>query len=79
MIKVEAIMSFTYSNYKNIKNLKSKNKKEKGKIFFGDTFEVDEEEAEYLTGNNKDNIIAVKKIETIQKKTARTKTKKIEE
>ena len=65
MVKVQAIMEFTYKNYNIIKKLQSKDKKEKGKIFDGDIFEVEDEEALYLTGNNKNNIIAVKVLEVI--------------
>ena len=65
MVKVQAIMDFTYKNYDKIKNLKSKSEKEEGKIFDGDVFEVEPIEALYLTGNNEVEIIAVKVLEVI--------------
>lgn len=79
MVKVQAIMDFTYKNYDKIENLESKNKKEKGKIFAGDTFNIENAEALYLTGENKDNIVAVKVLEVIPEKTKRRTTKKKEE
>lgn len=63
MVKVQAIMEFTYKNYDKIKKLESKDKKEKGKIFDGDIFEIDDEEALYLTGKNDKGIVAVKVLE----------------
>lgn len=63
MVKVQAIMNFTYKNYDKIKNLESKGKKEIGRIRYGDIFEVDDEEALYLTGNNKEKVVAVKVLE----------------
>lgn len=65
MVKVQAIMEFTYKNYDKIKKLESKDKKEKGKIFDGDIFEIDDEEALYLTGKNDKGIVAVKALEII--------------
>ena len=65
MVEVQAIMEFTYKNYNKIKKLQSKDKKEKGKISDGDIFEIDDEEALYLTGKNKNNIVAVKALEVI--------------
>lgn len=59
MVKVQAIIDFTYKNYDKIQNLESINEKEKGKIFTGDIFEVEEKEAEYLAGNNQKKIVAV--------------------
>lgn len=60
MVKVQAIIDFTYKKYDKIQNLESKDKKEKGKIFDGDIFEIDDEEALYLTGKNDKGIVAVK-------------------
>ena len=65
MVKVQAIIDFTYKNYDKIQNLESINEKEKGKIFTGDIFEVEEKETEYLAGKNKNNIVAVKVLEVI--------------
>lgn len=65
MVKVQAIMEFTYKNYNKIKDLQPTNKMQEGKIFAGDIFNVEDEEALYLTGKNKNNIIAVKVLEVI--------------
>lgn len=66
MVKVQAIIDFTYKNYDKIQNLESINEKEKGKIFTGDIFEVEEKEAEYLTGNNQEKIVAVEVIPSMR-------------
>ena len=63
MVKVKAKIDFLYRNYNKIKNLNSVDKIEKGKIFTGDIFEVEEKEAEYLAGNNQKKIVAVEVIE----------------
>lgn len=63
MVKVKAKIDFLYRNYNKIKNLNSVDKIEKGKIFTGDIFEVEENEAEYLAGNNQKKIVAVEVIE----------------
>lgn len=63
MVKVKARIDFYYRNYNKIKNLNSVDIKEKGKIFTGDIFEVEEKEAEYLAGNNQKKIVAVEVIE----------------
>ena len=63
MVKVQAIMEFTYKNYNKIKDLQPANKIQEGKIFAGDIFNVEDDEAKYLTGENKDKIVAVKVLE----------------
>ena len=74
MVKVQAIIDFNYKNYNKIKdlqpankiqNLNSLDKIEKGKIFKEDIFEVEDDEAKYLTGKNKNEIVAVKVLEVI--------------
>ena len=65
MVKVQAIIDFTYKKYDKIQNLNSLDKIEKGKIFKEDIFEVEDEEALYLTGENKNKIVAVKVLEVI--------------
>lgn len=65
MVKVQAIIDFTYKKYDKIQNLNSLDKIEKGKIFKEDIFEVEDKEALYLTGKNKNNIVAVKVLEII--------------
>ena len=65
MVKVQAIIDFTYKKYDKIQNLNSLDEIEKGKIFKDDIFEVEDEEALYLTGKNENKIVAVKVIEVI--------------
>lgn len=77
MKKVQAIIDFTYSKYNKIENLKSVNKKEKGKIFNGDIFEVEDTEVKYLTGENEKKLVAVKVLEEKEEtKEITKKTKK---
>lgn len=63
MVKVQAIIDFSYKKYDKIQNLNSLGEIEKGTIFTGDIFEVEDEEALYLTGENKNKIEAVKVLE----------------
>ena len=65
MVKVQAIIDFSYKKYDKIQNLNSLDEIEKGTIFTGDIFEVEDEEALYLTGKNKNKIVAVKVLEVI--------------
>lgn len=65
MVKVQAIIDFNYKEYNKIKDLQPTNKMQEGKIFTGDIFNVEDEEALYLTGKNKNNIVAVKVLEVI--------------
>lgn len=65
MVKVQAIIDFNYKNYTKIKDLQPTNKMQEGKIFVGDIFNVEDDEAKYLTGENKNKIVAVKVIEVI--------------
>ena len=65
MVKVQAIIDFTYKKYDKIQNLNSLDEIEKGTIFTGDIFEVEDKEALYLTGKNKNKIVAVKVLEVI--------------
>ena len=65
MVKVQAIIDFNYKNYTKIKDLKPTNKIQEGKIFAGDIFNVEDDEAKYLTGENKNKIVAVKVLEVI--------------
>ena len=68
MVKVQAIIDFTYKNYNKIKDLQQANKIQEGKIFAGDIFEVEDKEALYLTGKNKNKIEAVQVLEVIPEK-----------
>ena len=65
MVKVQAIIDFNYKNYNKIKDLQPANKMQEGKIFAGDIFNVENDEAKYLTGENKNKIVAVKVLEVI--------------
>ena len=65
MVKVQAIIDFNYKNYNKIKDLQPTNKIQKGKIFAGDIFNVEDDEAKYLTGENKNKIVAVKVLEVM--------------
>lgn len=65
MVKVQAIIDFNYKNYNKIKDLQPTNKIQEGKIFTGDIFNVEDDEAKYLTGENKNKIVAVKVLEVI--------------
>ena len=65
MIKVKAIIDINYKNYNKIKELQPTNKIQEGKIFAGDIFNVEDDEAKYLTGENKNKIVAVKVLEVI--------------
>lgn len=65
MVKVQAIIDFNYKNYNKIKDLQPANKIQEGKIFAGDIFNVENDEAKYLTGENKNKIVAVKVLEVI--------------
>ena len=65
MVKVQAIIDFNYKNYNKIKDLQPTNKIQEGKIFAGDIFNVEDDEAKYLTGENNNKIVAVKVLEVI--------------
>lgn len=65
MVKVQAIIDFNYKNYNKIKDLQPINKMQEGKIFAKDIFNVEDDEAKYLTGENKNKIVAVKVLEII--------------
>ena len=65
MVKVQAIIDFNYKNYNKKKDLQPINKIQEGKIFAGDIFNVEDDEAKYLTGKNENKIVAVKVLEVI--------------
>lgn len=65
MVKVQAIIDFSYKNYNKIVDLQPINKIQEGKLFAGDIFSAEDEEAKYLTGENKNKIVAVKILEVI--------------
>lgn len=87
MIKVEVIEEFTLGKFNELRNLvrSNPNKKEIGRLYVKDTFECDEEMADYLGGNNAIHRAVIKAIEVIpdevneeatepKKKTAKRKT-----
>ena len=76
MVKVQAIIDFNYKNYNKIKDLQPANKIQEGKIFAGDIFNVEDDEAKYLTGENKNKIVAVKVLEIIPEIKEKEKPKK---
>ena len=75
MVKVQAIINFNYKNYDKIKEFIT-DKKQEGKINLGDIFLVENKEALYLLGENKDKIVAVKVLEVIPEIKEKEKPKK---
>lgn len=68
MIKVEVTEDFTLARFDEIKkSLLRKGKEVQGKLFIGDTFECNEEMANYLSGSNKLKRSFVKVIEVLPK------------
>lgn len=65
MVKCEVIKDFNLEKFDELKEVERRNqaKKEKGKLYEGDTFKCDNKMAKYLTGNNENNLIVVKVIE----------------
>lgn len=78
MVKVQAIIDFTYKNYDKIQNLNSSDEIEEGKIFKGDIFEIENEEALYLAGKNDFKIEAVKILEVTIDKLVNIEKDKVE-
>ena len=78
VVKVQAIIDFNYKNYNKIVDFQPVNKIQEGELFTGDIFNVEDSEALYLTGKNKNNIVAVKVLEVISDKPKRKTTKKKE-
>lgn len=67
MVKVEVIQRFTYEKFGKLNNIKriNANENEDGWLYVGDTFECDENTANYLSGNNSKNATVVKVVEYI--------------
>lgn len=76
MIKVEVEEEFTLEDFNKLKNIVRADKEEKGRLFPKDTFECDEDMADYLTGNNPVNRAVVKVIEVIAEEKKKKTTKK---
>lgn len=67
MIKCEAITDFTLNDFDELKNIVRIENDTYGKLFKGDTFECDEEMANYLSGANAKRKIVIKVIEVLPK------------
>ena len=65
MIKVRTIMPFTLKDYNKLSNVKKLFNRDLDAFDVGDTFECDEEMAQYLTGKNTKNLVAVEIVEVI--------------
>lgn len=67
MVKAEVIERFTYEKFGELQNVKriNANENEDGWLYVGDTFECDEDTANYLSGNNSKNAIVIKVVEYI--------------
>ena len=65
MIKVRTIMPFTLKDYNKLSNVKKIFNRDLDAFDVGDTFECDEEMAQYLTGKNAKNLVAVEIVEVI--------------
>lgn len=67
MVKLETTYEFTLKRFNELKNIvrKDANKHEEGCLYLGDTFECEQELADYLMGNNKDHKVVAKVIEII--------------
>ena len=70
MVKVKVTEEFTLGKFNEIKNIEraNYNKKEIGRLYVNDTFECNEEMAEYLMEKNPLNRAFVKIIEVIPEK-----------
>jgi len=64
MIKVEAIREFTLNEFDELENIqRATMRKERGRIYEGDTFECSKNMADYLLGNNAKKAVVVKLLE----------------
>ena len=70
MIRLEAILKFSFEKFEKLKNLKRFNENENkyGEIYMRDTFECDKKTAKYLLGENPNNIIVARIIEIMPNK-----------
>lgn len=68
MFKVEVLENFTLARFDELKNIHRKSREEKGRLFTGDTFECNQELADYLLGDNKINRAVVRVVEIIPEK-----------
>lgn len=76
MVKCVVTEDFNLREFAKLKNIVRKAKNVEGKLFIGDTFECDEEMAEYLTGKNPLNKVVVNVIEVKEAKVVEEKEEK---
>lgn len=65
MIKVRTISPFTLKDYNKLSNVEKLFNREPNAFDIGDTFECDEEMAQYLTGKNEQGLVVVEIVEVI--------------
>lgn len=76
MKKLEALQNFTLKRFNELKNVVRGAKHEEGKLYLGDTFECEDELADYLLGNNDKNLCVVKVLKETKIKEASYTEKK---
>ena len=68
MVKCEVIETFTLGKFNELKNIvRATNQNKEGWLYMKDTFECNDEMAQYLTGGNDKNKVVVKVLEIIPK------------
>ena len=65
VIKVRTISPFTLKDYNKLSNVEKLFNREPNAFDVGDTFECDEEMAQYLTGKNEQGLVVVEIVEVI--------------
>jgi hypothetical protein len=74
MYELRALISFNYAKYDDLVEIKSEEELVKGKVLKDSTIVVKtKEEMEYLTGNNKDKVVACELVKKINKKSKEEK------
>lgn len=84
MIKCVVTEDFSLREFAKLTNIVRKARNVEGKLFVGDTFECDEEMAEYLTGKNPlnkvvVNVIEVKEAKVVEEEVEQEETTEVEE
>lgn len=84
MIKCVVTEDFSLREFAKLTNIVRKARNVEGKLFVGDTFECDEEMAEYLTGKNPlnkvvVNVIEVKEAKVVEEEVEQEETAEVEE
>lgn len=68
MIRCEVIENFNLGEFYKLSNIaRAGGRNDYGKLYVGDSFECDEDMANYLSGGNKDKKVVVKVIEILPK------------